>query len=264
MRDIFPIFLLGSGRSGTTLLMKILNSVDHVILSGEHGGFLKQIADVYFFHFTDEEMKKRFKNEEAPDALFTKKLEYKIGYPWLHWYGKDTVKKNYKKFIESFFNPEMFSKKVCWGFKEIRYGINDQVMEMLIDLYPNARFIFINRDPIDVIASQLVMKEWGNLKEIINNWVIQNRYISIFYKKYRDNCFVIKYEDIIPGDSDEFKQLFKWLGLELTEKQYQVFDNKEGIWKVTRKDGNPHRAIFNKRQIRKINKTLKMVDKVSR
>ncbi len=252
MKNIFPIFLLGSGRSGTTLLMKILNSMDHVILSGEHGGFLKQIADAYFFHFTDEKMKKRFEKEEAPDALFAKKLEYKPGYSWLHWYGKDTVKKNYKKFIESFFSPEKFSKKVCWGFKEIRYGINDQVMEMLIDLYPNARFVFIIRDPIDVIASQLVMGKWGDLDEIIRNWVSQNNHMLKFYYKNNENCFLIRYEEMISKDSDKLSQLFNWLGFEISAKQYNVLDIKEGIWKKSRKDGKSHRTIFNKWQTRKI------------
>jgi hypothetical protein len=38
----FPIFLLGTGRCGSTLLQKILNSVDNVMIYGEHGGFLRQ------------------------------------------------------------------------------------------------------------------------------------------------------------------------------------------------------------------------------
>ena len=40
----FPIFLLGTGRCGSTLLQKILNSVENAMIYGEHGGFLKQVA----------------------------------------------------------------------------------------------------------------------------------------------------------------------------------------------------------------------------
>jgi hypothetical protein len=47
----YPIFVFGSGRSGTTLLQTILNSYKDICISGEHGGFLKGIAESYFsFH----------------------------------------------------------------------------------------------------------------------------------------------------------------------------------------------------------------------
>jgi len=252
MKDIFPIFLLGSGRSGTTLLMKILNSVDDIMLYGEHGGFLKQIAESYFLNFTDYEIKKRFINEVEPDLVFTKKYEYNMGYPWLHWYGKDTIKRNYKKFVESFFNPDKLSKRVFWGFKEIRYGIGDQVLEMLIDLYPNARFVLIARDPVDVIASQLVMGKWGDLNNIVKNWASQNDHMLKFYSKNKENCFLIKYEEMISKDSDKLNHLFEWLGFEISAKQFNVLDIKKGIWKKSREDGKPHRAMFNKWQTRKI------------
>jgi len=260
MRKVSPIFLLGSGRSGTTLLMKILNSVDEIMLYGEHGGFLKQIAESYFFNFINDEIKQRIKKEKEPDSVFVKKTVYKIGYSWLHWYGKETIKKNYRMFIESFFNPDKLSKRVFWGFKEIRYGIDDRVPEMLIDLYPKARFILIIREPIDVIASQLVMGKWGNLNEIVGNWVSQNTYMYKFYTNHRDNCFLIRYEEMISRDSNGLKELFDWLGFEISAKQYNVVDIKEGIWKVTREDGESHRAMFSNRQARKIRIKTKIWD----
>ena len=43
-----PIFVLGIWRSGTTLMQRILNSVDDVYIWGEQGFFLKHIAEAYF------------------------------------------------------------------------------------------------------------------------------------------------------------------------------------------------------------------------
>jgi hypothetical protein len=54
----FPIFLLGTGRCGSTLLQKILNSVDNVMIYGEHGGFLRHIAEAYFLNLEDEKIEK--------------------------------------------------------------------------------------------------------------------------------------------------------------------------------------------------------------
>ena len=42
-----PIFLFGSGRSGTTLVHRLLNSVDGVYLWGEQGRFIKHMAEAY-------------------------------------------------------------------------------------------------------------------------------------------------------------------------------------------------------------------------
>jgi hypothetical protein len=39
--------------------------------------------------------------------------------------------------------------------KEIRYGLSDLVLEMLADLYPNGRFVFIVCHPVDVVASKI-------------------------------------------------------------------------------------------------------------
>jgi len=48
-----PIFLLGTGRSGTTLLQRIINSAEDVIIWGEHGGFLSQVSEAYFFNIKE-------------------------------------------------------------------------------------------------------------------------------------------------------------------------------------------------------------------
>lgn len=251
-----PIFLIGSGRSGTTLLMKILNSVPDIMIYGEHGGFLKQIADAYFMNKNDKDIIEHISKEEPPKLVFKHKYIMKIGYSWLNWYGKKTIKYNFKKFIESFFNPKALKKSVHWGFKEIRYCNNDQVIEMLIDIYPNAKFIFITRHPMDVIASQLAMGKWGGFDEILATWKTQNHHMSEFLSNNQSNCFNIEYKDMIKQKSGKLEELFNWLGFKISSKQYDIIKNKKGIWKIERADGKPHREMFTKEQILKIGNSL--------
>ncbi|KAA3622570.1 MAG: hypothetical protein DWQ08_12670, partial [Proteobacteria bacterium] len=47
------IFILGRGRSGTTLLQRMLNQAAGVTLCGEHNGFLTGVAEAY-----DRQLKK--------------------------------------------------------------------------------------------------------------------------------------------------------------------------------------------------------------
>ena len=86
--DAFPIFLLGSGRSGTTLLQKILNSADDVMIWGEHGGFLKPIARAYFDHTekpkVNQAIFRRNPVAKDPNLDFNRSMLTKIGYSWMN------------------------------------------------------------------------------------------------------------------------------------------------------------------------------------
>ncbi len=259
----FPIFLLGSARSGTTLLQKIFNSRDDVAMWGEHGGFLKGVADAYFLNLTDKDTKEQIlginyfvkKPREILDRLHHPK---KLGYAWINCYSEKTLKKNFRTFVESFFRPKFLKRKVHWGFKEIRYS-NGSVIAMLDDLYPEAKFVFIVRDPLDVVASQLMMGWKGEPKERAKKWAIRNKHLLNFHNNNKDKSFIIRYEDLIRKESGALKELFDWLGWEITTKQYDVIGIKEGIWKKERTDGKPHRAMFTKEQIEQISKKTKEV-----
>lgn len=251
----FPIFLLGSGRSGTTLLQKILNSAEDVMIWGEHGGFLKQIAEAYFFNLNDKEINRQIfkKNPVAkePNLDFHRLKLRKIGYSWTNWYGKQELTDNFKQFVESFFNPHSLEKR-HWGFKEIRYGIDDSVMDMLADIYRQARFVFIVRDPVDVLASQVAMGWDDEWKHLANKWAIQNQQIMDFCRENEDRVYLVKYEDLISRGSNTITDLFNWLGFAVSETQYDILDIEDGIWKKTRQDGMPHRTIFSKWRLRQI------------
>ena len=175
-----PIFVLGSGRSGTTLLQKLLNSTNEIIIWGEHGGFLKQIADSYFLSTENPEIIEQIFHQNPrskdPNLNFNELKLKKIGYCWMNWYGKKDVIENFSGFVESFFKPERLAKQ-HWGFKEIRYGMEDRVIEMLAELFPTALFLFIVRDPIDVIASQVAMGWDDDWKTLARKWAKQNKKI---------------------------------------------------------------------------------------
>ena len=251
----FPIFLLGSGRSGTTLLQRILNSADDVLIWGEHGGFLKQIAEAYFQNQTDKEIDKQIfvQNPVAKDPSldFNALKLRKIGYSWMNWYGRNEIDVNFRGLIDSFFNPEGMARS-HWGFKEIRYGLEDRVMEMLAALYPEARFVFIVRNPIDVVASQVVMGWYGDAQHLAKSWANQNRAILDFCHTHEERSHLVRFEELIAPDSSAIPNLFDWLGFTATQKQREILAMEEGVWKKTRKDGKSHGEMFSAWQRRKV------------
>ena len=259
--EAFPIFLLGSGRSGTTLLQKILNSADDVMIWGEHGGFLKKIARAYFHHIENPQVNRKIFQENPvakdPSLDFNRLLLTDIRYCWTNWYGRQEVASNFASLIESFFHPPGMEKR-HWGFKEIRYGGGDRTIEMLAELFPNARFVFIARDPVDVIASQAALG-WGartslgsGWKQLAEAWAAQNRGLLEFQRANQERTHFVRFESLISKDSGAVDDLFEWLGFETSDRQGEVIDLQEGIWRKERSDGKPHRTMFSGRKLRRI------------
>ena len=264
--EAFPIFLMGAGRSGTTLLQKILNSADDVMIWGEHGGFLKQIAKAYFHHVENAKVARRIfgENQVAKDpGLDFNPLKPKdIDYHWMNWYGRREVTTNFARFIESFFNPPEMTKR-HWGFKEIRYGGGDRGIEVLAEPFPNARVVFIARNPIDVIASQTALG-WGSRtplrvgwKRLAEAWTAQNRDLLAFQRANEGRTRFVRFESLISRGSGEIEGLFEWLGFETSDRQGELVALKEGIWRKKRRDGKPHRTMFNERRIRHIERIVR-------
>jgi len=249
----FPIFLLGTGRCGSTLMQKVLNSVENVMIFGEHGGFLRQIAKAYFLNQEDKKIAKYImrQNVAGEDPAFvTESLkDPQVWSAWTNWYNREAVKNNFRGFIESFFNPISLGRKLHWGFKEIRYGLNDRVSEMLADLYPNGRFIFVVRNPVDVVASKISARMSEGVRTDAHSWVEQNRHFLEFYRLNKESSRIVRYENLIDPNGPELEQLFHWLRFSLTDKQKQIIEITKPKY-----HGRPRPARLADDQISEINK----------
>ena len=249
----FPIFLLGTGRCGSTLLQKILNGVDNVVIYGEHGGFLKDVARAYFLNLEDKMIEKYIMSQNAagkdPISVFETLKNPQLWSAWTNWYNQETVRNNFRDFIESFFNPISLEQKVHWGFKEIRYGLNDRVPEMLTDLYPDGRFVFIVRHPVDVVASKISARASDGIEADAHTWVAQNSYFLDFSRENRERSRIVCYEELIGNDIKQLNQLFDWLGFALSDRQRDIIETTKPSYK-----GRPRPAKLTHDEVSSINK----------
>jgi hypothetical protein len=248
----FPIFLLGTGRCGSTLLQKILNSVGNAMIYGEHGGFLKQIAAAYFLNLEDKMIAKYIMSQNVagkePISVFETLKNPHLWSAWTNWYNRETVRNNFRDFIESFFNPIPLEQKVHWGFKEIRYGQDDRVPEMLADLYPDGRLVFIVRHPVDVVASKISARASDGIEADAHTWVAQNTYFLDFFTRNRERSRIVCYEELISNNSEQLSQLFHWLGFSLSERQRNIIETTKPIYK-----GRPRPAKLTRDEVNSIN-----------
>lgn len=212
-----------------------MNSVNGVAIWGEQGCFLKKIAESYFTIFEEKVAYNHLteRQEENYNVILRETLKNPEKWvAWANWYGLYRYKENYRKFIKSFFSPFCGAKH--WGFKEIRYGTNDRVLEFLKDIYPKATFIFIIRDSTTVIPSQMVvlceksMDREHILKDRIRHWNNQNNFYFEFHQNNKKMSFIVRYEDLISNQITELEKLFAFLNFKISEKPKKVIVSKKG------------------------------------
>ena len=284
----FPIFLLGTKRSGTTLLQRILNSAEDVRIWGEHGGFLNQIAEAYFLNFEDKTIIRNIPASNAPFRPRAKARQLKDAKLWTGWhnyYSQEDLKDMFGSFVSSFFNPAFEKKDLFWGFKETRYGFADRTLEMLAELYPDAKFIFIIRNPIDIVArlklsylrkptgleheinsSQLESfsaKNEFSAAEAAEQWTRQNYHFVEFSAKNSRRSLIIRYEELI-SQINVAEALTNWLNISYSQRKISnILNIRDGRGATLSDTKTQFPSLLNEYEIDQIKRvTQKVADRL--
>jgi hypothetical protein len=237
-----PIFILGAGRSGTTLIQRLLNSYDDIMIWGEHGGFLKDTAASFFSLLEDRGSRKfhfaTMTNELRPtlESLLQKK-DPNVWQAWINWFKESDVHAIFRQHVESFFRHPAMGDDFIWGFKEIRYGNQDRVIEFLSRLYPDAVFVFISRNGYDTVASQLkTFWDAGRLRRALalryvyrtgKDWSEQNRHLLEWHTSGKLRSFWVRYEDLTTR-LEALNPLLAALGKSVSARQHEVLEMENG------------------------------------
>jgi|GEM_PF-2962356 len=152
--DDRPIFVFTIHRSGGTALARMLNCVPGIVIWGEHGGFINQLAmlDDMIRHFPG--MTSPLAGRHLPIFVRRNKTRPKKFNPWLSPFERDAYRRWCRDFIRTTFTREV-PEGHRWGFKEIRYH-TPLVARFLHDLFPGARFVLLRRDPVKLCVSNLL------------------------------------------------------------------------------------------------------------
>ncbi len=154
-----PIFIVGTGRCGSTYLQTALSRTGDVWIWGEHAGVLRGLLkwsvearanpmlNEFVFPFAEEDPLPRLKGEA-----------FRPGWDlsWLNRLGPGHFARAEREAMLQLFARELPAGKRRWGFKEIRYGEDDGVLERLLELFPGARLVHLLRHPVDTVESSLM------------------------------------------------------------------------------------------------------------
>ncbi|PIR48397.1 hypothetical protein COU80_04585 [Candidatus Peregrinibacteria bacterium CG10_big_fil_rev_8_21_14_0_10_55_24] len=219
-----PLFVIGPPRSGTTLVQRLLNSYDDILIWGEHEGVLSFIADAFFCGMES----KNFLKPCQPSEQMQNKIATHAWPAWLTWLDESQWDDCFRQFLSSLFSPMDFQDKRIWGFKEIRYGSNkkDRALDLLHALYPHSIFVFVVRSSFNTLASSRIAfptncSDEQLLKNKCKEWQQHVETLLQWYRNPQYHSYLIKYEDLIE-EGGEFLSLLHYLGKTLGHIQKQM------------------------------------------
>jgi len=257
-----PVFVLGHPRSGTTYLNNILSKdpvfsysatydvlTPHIFLTFKKGLKLMMSKAMPSTRPQDNmKLSINSPNEEEFAMANISQTSYMHGF----FFPKDILQ-NFKESVV--FNDTKFSnhwkKRYDFFLKKLAYKYTAQQLLLkspantgrlkeIAELYPDAKFIHIYRNPYDVYLSTERLYE--KVLPITSFQQVDNKkmetYIieayALLYKKYlldkkqlpKEQLFEIKYEDFVKNPVETIEKAYHQLGLKTFKEAEQLFKNE--------------------------------------
>ena len=192
-----PIFVVGTPRSGTTLLQAIL----------VNSGIFFPMPETHFFSRVAYGVPERNLSKEDRQKILhmlTKKVRIKID-EQIIWESESKI--DIFEYIVGTFNTK---KKANFVEKTPRHIF---FYQEIMKYYHDARFVCIIREPKNIVSSQLT-KTTNPDKSIIRISLLYNKIArSILEAKKNDNVLLMRYEDLTDEPEQTIGNLFEFLSL---------------------------------------------------
>lgn len=205
-------FIVGRGRSGTTLLNRLLNAHSTVSVAPESLFIMNT-----FYKYRDKLWNKSTIDSFSKDIWQERRMqEWNINQEdlrlWLHEHCLDTSFSYACKLVYA--NHALHSNKphaTLFGDKNPHYSL---FTSQLAGLYPKSKFIYLVRDYRDNIASyRNVSFDSNNIATLAYRWRFYNKCVTDTAQKYPDRFLTIRYEDLTADPESTLSEICSFLGI---------------------------------------------------
>ncbi len=207
------VYILAMGRSGTTLLQNILNAHPNVVVPPE-SFFVLNLYDKYKDKKKwDQSLITSFIDDLYTDRPF--RLVWQIS-------KKDILKKfelhapisNFEEacnLVRLSFNKTNDEQVKIIGDKNPIYA---RFTEKIMKVHPKAKIIHMIRDPRGTANGHINTFKRKDALAVGSIWSLHNQIIESLEKKFPQNYYLLKYEDLIGKTEDTLKSLCEFLTIE--------------------------------------------------
>lgn len=201
-RDLDYLFVVTYGRSGSTLLMGLLNTLPGYLIRGENRDALHHL---YRF---DQTM--RTESSRGPKRRLREPTHPFFG---IAGYPKEKAARQLRRIAtDTVMRPQEDTRVT--GFKEIRWYHQDleEYVAWLAEVFPGARFLVNTRNHEDVLKS----KWWAEGEDKSQHLADIETRILALADSLGDAAYRVHYDEYV-ADPTVLRGLFAWLGEEFDE-----------------------------------------------
>ena len=225
-----PFFIIGSGRSGNTLLRAILAKHPAVVIPPE-SYVLGQIVRTYrvlsFLPWPELSRIVISKFEDHPQ-FFTWEISLQEFYERIVKF--DIRKQNLSTLLNAFYMYYAEKKKpsaIRWGDKT---PLNTFHLQRIRKVFPEAKFVHIIRDGRDVVSSYLKAGIYQKAEDAAKRWLSSIRLAQRFARQVGEDRYLeIRYEQLVKDPETSVKKVCRFIDLEYRDEMLRFYENIEAL-----------------------------------
>jgi hypothetical protein len=208
---ITPVFLFSLPRSGSTLTQRVLATHQKIDTAAEPWILLP-----FLYSLRREGVYAEYGHKLAVDAI----EDFADSLPG----GRQAYLHEIRAMALRLYTHRAKPQATYFLDKSPRYHL---VAEEIIQLFEAGRFIFLWRNPLSIISS--MMETWAQGKWNLYSYDMDlHTGLSCLidaWSKYSDRAISVKYEDLVSGETSEWRRIFEYLGLEIDECRLNSFSD---------------------------------------
>jgi hypothetical protein len=220
-----PVFVLAQHRSGGTLLTRLLNCHPDLVIWGEHAGFINKLAEAHAVLARHQDLLD-LEAQVSRDGIGNRgRTRFQ---PWANPFTVADVAEGCRSLIRGLFTRGIAARQ-RWGFKEIRYH-SPVLAGFLRLLFPASRFILMDRDPIELCVSNMLVS-WsldrlladgiqldrtaflGAVEDCLYGITVIRRNLAAIAAELGDRCIPLDYAALSSDPRAEMERVFAFLEL---------------------------------------------------
>jgi hypothetical protein len=203
--DLGYLFVVTYGRSGSTLLQGILDSIPGYLIRGENRQALRHLYDFQNVVLKERRAQRRQRRRQGLPPEGTTPAHAFFGMDGV---SRQTVVDGVRRFaLDTLLRPQPDTRVT--GFKEIRWDEEDvaEYAAWLQEVFPGARFLVNTRSLDDVVHS----KWWAERPDAREHLEAVEARLLALAEQLGDAAYRVHYDDYV-RDPGVLEPLFAWLG----------------------------------------------------
>lgn len=221
-QSIEPFFIVGSGRSGNTLLRKILDKHSELFIPPETYELGVSIDQFKKFNkigwnnivkliYANFQFNPDFNTFSIPslDKLYQKVIKY------------EQSNQSLADILDAFYEEYKYRhdiKAKRWGDKT---PLNTMYMNEIFEVFSNAKFIHIIRNPYDAIYSYVNSGIYTNYYDATQRWKTSIEKATLFGKEYPNSYHEVEYEKLVNQPKIYISRICTFLDIEYEESMIE-------------------------------------------